>query len=68
MSLRLVVVTRQLTGAPLLHRGYVLDRASGDLTPCGHSHRRRGLVSGSVYARRCGERVMRRIEKEAPHA
>jgi hypothetical protein len=58
-----VADTRQVTGLPYQHYGYV--RCGKERMHChpGGLHRRRGAVSGAVYARRCAERTARKLNR-----
>ena len=59
----LVAITRQVTGAPYRHYGYVFDTTARRIVRCcGHAHNRRLRTSGAVYARRCAERLIAREE------
>jgi hypothetical protein len=52
---------RQITGRPFEYFGYVRPVGSVRLEHCHEGrHRRRGAISGAVFARRCAEREARR--------
>jgi hypothetical protein len=62
---RLFATTRQVTGDPLRHYAYVMDRMTGrPVCTCTHEHRsrlHRGGKNGAFYAQQCADKMLRRM-------
>ncbi len=67
---RFFATTRQVTGDPLRHYAYVMDRSTGrPVCSCSHRHvsrLARGGKNGAFYAMQCAKRMLRQMQRSAP--
>jgi hypothetical protein len=65
MTERFFAATRQVTGDPMRHLAYIIDRSTGKpVCTCQHRHvsrLRHGGKNGAFYAMRCAERMLRKL-------
>lgn len=65
---RYFATTRQVTGDPMRHYAYVMDRETGKpVRTCNHNHRSRlgcGGMNGEHYAMECAKKMLRKLSVE----